>query len=134
MRAIKRAVPHSFQINITEQVILTLEGLVVAFAGDIILTGVRGERWPIAKAKFEQTYDFDLETMQCRKKPLIVTAEEMTESFEVTVGWAKQPIYGKAGDFRITYGPGDFGVVARDIFFETYEIIPSPVNKPAHTQ
>lgn len=48
----------------------------------------------------------------------------MEQPFEVRVGWAAEPLKGKAGDYHVTYSPGEFGCVAADIFDETYEIAP----------
>ena len=73
----------------------------------------------IAREKFEATYDFDPLLGICSKKAIVVDAEEMHRPFEVKVGWSDQPISGAAGDFKVTYRPGDFGVVAKDIFYET---------------
>lgn len=39
------------------QVISTLEGEVIASAGDYIITGVRGERYPCKPDIFTQTYE-----------------------------------------------------------------------------
>lgn len=37
--------------------IVTLEGTMVAQPGDYVVTGVRGERWPVRKDIFEETYE-----------------------------------------------------------------------------
>lgn len=93
-----------------------------ARAGDVILTGTRAERWPIARERFEQTYVTEGVNL-CRKKPLIVDVTQMAEPFQVTVGWSNAPLYGKPGDWLVTYGPDDHGVVDADIFQETYELL-----------
>ena len=123
-KCMKKPIPLSFRFAAKEEIVQTLEGAVTAKAGDAILTGTKGERWPISRDKFEQTYDYSAPTGVCSKKPILVDFEKMDEPFEVKVGWSAEPIKGKAGDYRLTYGPGDFGVVASEIFAETYEEIP----------
>ena len=122
MKAIKKPVRLHYEIAALDHVVETLEGPVPARAGDMILTGTRGERWPITRERFEQTYvaeDVDL----CWKKPLVVDVRQMDEPFQVTVGWTNAPLHGKPGDWLVTYGPGDHGVVDAGIFQETYELL-----------
>lgn len=122
-KAIKKAIPLTFCFASEAEDIHTLEGVVTARPGDAVLTGTKGERWPIRREKFEATYDFNLQTGICSKKAIVVEAEEMQSHFEVKVGWSNQPLQGGPGDFKITYGPGEFGVVAKDIFHETYDVL-----------
>jgi hypothetical protein len=131
MKAIKKAIVLGFRFAAHQEIVTTLEGVVTAQVDDAILTGTKGEVWPIQRSKFESTYDYRLNgtivdycyTGTCSKKAIVVEAEEMPEPFEVVVGWSADPIKGKAGDFRLTYGPGDFGAVDRTIFFETYDVV-----------
>jgi hypothetical protein len=41
----------------TQQMIDTLEGVMVASPGDWIVTGVKGERYPVKPDIFEMTYE-----------------------------------------------------------------------------
>ncbi len=41
----------------------------------------------------------------------------------VKVGWQDSPVEGKAGDWLVQYGPGNFGIVSADIFDATYELL-----------
>ena len=122
MKAMKKPVRLKFQIAPADELIQTLEGPVPAQAGDVILTGTKNERWPIRPERFEQTYVVEDDGV-CWKKPLVVEAQRMTESFQVTVGWSNTPLQGKPGDWHITYGPGDFGVVDADVFDQTYDLL-----------
>ena len=122
-KAMKKPILLSFRFAEFDEEIQTLEGLVTARAGDAVLTGTKGENWPITREKFEVSYDFDKTQGTCAKKPVVVSVQEMSESFQVTVGWSNQPIRGSAGDFKVTYGPDDFGVVAREIFLDTYSVV-----------
>ncbi len=105
----------------------------VAFViGDAIVTGTKGETWPIARATFEATY---AATPGGRsgvdgkfvKKPTPVLAVQMNEPFSVTASWGL--LEGKAGDWLVQYDEAgqDFGIVADDIFEKTYERLrPTP--------
>lgn len=123
MKAFKKAIPLSFRRATADEVINTLEGPVTAQAGDAVLTGTKGEQWPIPAAKFAATYDFDEAAGTCSKKPIVVEVQRMDAAFEVRVGWADEPLKGKAGDYKVTYGPGDFGCVDAEIFAQTYEVV-----------
>jgi len=123
MKVMKKAIEVRFQFASQELNVETLEGVVTARPGDAIITGPKGEQYPIQRHKFEETYNFNEALGTCSKKPIVVEAQEMSEPFTVKVGWSDQPLQGKAGDYRLTYGPGDFGVVEREIFAQTYEIL-----------
>lgn len=47
----------------------------------------------------------------------------MQEPFSVRLSWSDSTIYGKPGDYLITYAPNDFGIVDKDVFDETYIIV-----------
>ena len=121
LKAIKKPIVLKFRRATAEEVIQTLEGPVTALPGDAVLTGTKGENWPIKAPLFAESYNFDEGTGSCSKKPIAVEVECMTEPFEVIVGWSTEPLKGKAGDYRVTYGPNDYGCVAAAIFAETYE-------------
>ncbi|ANN77163.1 PGDYG domain-containing protein [Bordetella flabilis] len=122
-KAMKKPIPLGFRFAEEEEIIPTREGPVTANPGDAVMTGTEGENWPIPRAKFEETYDFDVQTGLASKKPMEVDVEEMQEPFSVSVSWSGEMLDGNAGDFRVTYGPGDYGIVARNIFYQTYDIV-----------
>lgn len=123
MRVMKKAVVQSFVFAEVDVVIHTLEGAVSAKKGDAVVTGIKGERWPIRRPIFLETYNFDETTGTCSKKPIVVTATKMNEAFEVKVGWSDTPIQGKPGDYLLEYGPGDKGAVDAEIFAATYDVV-----------
>jgi len=64
-------------------VIQTLEGDVPYKARDAILTGIKGERWPIERSKFDEWY-CPVEGSQGRyRKSKSVLAKQMTIPFRV---------------------------------------------------
>ena len=128
MSAAKRTdILHSVRVAENEESIKTLEGDVTARRGDRIVTRLTGDRteaesWPVRPDKFEAKYAFHGPTGYWTATPdRLVTVEQMPRTFEVNVNWG-DPLKGVAGDFKVTYGPGDFGVIREDIFWETYGI------------
>ena len=116
----KKPIPLGFRFAETDETIETKEGPVTATAGDAIMTGTEGEQWPIPREKFEQTYDV-LDDSTASKKNIPVYAKEMAEQFQVKVSWSSDLLQGEPGDFLVQYGPGDYGVVGREIFRKTYK-------------
>mgnify|MGYP002621756461 FL=1 len=116
----KKPIPLQFRYAETDETIETKEEPVGAKAGDAIMTGTEGEQWPIPAEKFKQTYD-DLGDGTAAKKNIPVYAVEMNKPFQVKVSWSNDLLKGDPGDYLVQYGPGDYGVVGREIFGKTYE-------------
>ena len=51
---------------------------------------------------------------------------KMAKPFQVKVSWQDQLLEGKNGDWLVEYGPGDVGVVAADVFEDSYQVQPKP--------
>lgn len=123
-KCFKKPIPLEFRIAQGPEEVKTKEGPVDARDGDYIMTGTKGENWPIPADKFN--YDIltqDGNTGTAAKKKIIVPAKEMNEPFEVKVSWSASTLKGKVGDYLVQYGQGDYGVVDREIFNETYELV-----------
>jgi len=116
----KKAIPLEFRVAEQPETVQTLEGSVEAPAGAYIMTGTKGENWPIPADKFEETYDI-IDDQHAAKKPIPVPGKQMQEDFFVTVSWSPDKLKGKPGDWLVQYGPGDYGVVEAAIFDETYD-------------
>src|SRR4051794_37876146 len=110
LRAIKRPVLHFFRIAEKDEFIITREGLVEARRGDAILTGVKGEIWPIQANKFLATYDI-LSNGQCRKKAIEVLAMQLDQPLQIAISERGNRLEGKRGDWLIQYAEVDFGIV-----------------------
>jgi len=124
----KKPMPVAVCFADSDGVCQTKEGDVYYKKGDAIMTGVEGEKWPIERRKFDDTYEAVLPTKhgddgQYSKKPIGVLALQMNEPFYVNVSWADDQIEGKSGDWLVQYAPDDFGVVSQSIFEKTYQII-----------
>jgi len=118
----------SVEIATSDGVIETLEGDVRYRAGDALLTGTRGERWPVQRHKFVASYEPVPPTKQGEsgtyvKKPIVARALRIQEDFEVKVGWQPDKLRGAPGDWLLQYGPGDYGVVTASIFDQTYDLL-----------
>jgi hypothetical protein len=118
----KKAIPLQYRIAEKPEIVQTLENPVKARVGDYIMTGTRGENWPIPVEKMKETYDI-IDDSTAAKKPLPVPAKQMQEDFFVTVSWSTDKLQGKPGDWLVQYGPGDYGVVEASIFDETYDLL-----------
>ena len=44
--------------------------------------------------------------------------QKVTDDYTV---WSNDLLQGEPGDYLVQYGPGDYGVVGREIFGKTYE-------------
>lgn len=95
--------------------------------GDAIVTGTRGEQWPIPRERFEATYVPSAQGRAFGTDGLFhkvgdpVPVRRMDEAFRVTV--SRGELVGGPGDYLVQYGPGDFGIVSADIFADTYELV-----------
>tara|TARA_R100000008_G_C3583321_1_gene170212 strand:- start:582 stop:1040 length:459 start_codon:yes stop_codon:yes gene_type:complete len=116
----KKPIPLQFRYASGAETIETKEGPVNANPGDAIMTGTKGEQWPIPAESFSQTYDIIMPGL-ASKKDIPVFAKEMQQPFQVKVSWSPDLLQGEVGDFLVQYGPGDYGVVGAEIFRETYK-------------
>lgn len=110
----------------------------VAFMpGDAIVSGTQGEVWPIARARFEDSYrpadengEFGVDGHFFKVPvPVPVWARQMDRPFALTTSRGR--LSGEIGDWLIEYSPGSFGIVSARIFAETYRVLsldlPSPL-------
>jgi PGDYG protein len=107
--------------------IQTLEGPVAAQPGDAVLTGVRGETWPVARLRFEAKYQ-PLPPLRMgqdglyQSVPRTVRAWLMPQALRVEINARRDTLLGQAGDWLIDYQDGSLGVVAAEIFAATYAL------------
>jgi hypothetical protein len=104
----------------------TPEGPVAFEAGDAILTGVRDERWPIARERFEASYVAVPPTCMgdpgsYRKLPLVVQARRVDVETEVAMVGAQGVLRARLGDWIVSAPDGEHWVVEASIFADTYE-------------
>ncbi|MGI4814725.1 MAG: PGDYG domain-containing protein [Janthinobacterium lividum] len=141
-RVMKRPVTLHVAFATTDGTCETLEGPVRYRAGDAIVTGTRGEQWPIERARFETAYEpsasgepdagagsagesntSDGNAGWYKKRPLVALARRVDVPLAVPVGWQNDPLDAQPGDWLLQYGEGDYGVVDADVFEQTYDLL-----------
>ena len=126
-RVVKRPLPVRVRFAKTDGVCQTLEGPVGYHAGDPILTGVAGEKWPVARAIFDERYSPAEGATPGNdgnyiKKPVAVFALRLDAPVEVRMP-AGGALSGMPGDWLVQYGPADYGIIKDEIFRATYEFL-----------
>lgn len=131
----KKPVTVSVVFAGADGVLETLEGPVRYTAGDALLTGSAGERWPVGRQRFLASYEpgpgiTEGAGGKYRKRPLRVRARRMESEFSVRAGSAGDVLRGRPGDWLVQYGAGDYGVVGAPQFDATYLVL-DQLGKPA---
>ena len=99
--------------------IQTLEGPVKYPAGYYIMTGPKGEQYPISPEKFAELKD-DQGNGVCTPKKIVKLAKVADHSGTVDTSWGEKLQYNPDVDVIVRHGPNDYGVVKKDIFQQTY--------------
>jgi PGDYG protein len=127
----KRAVPVPVTFARSSGTLETLEGPVPYEVGDAIVTGTKGESWPVGRSDFLDRYaplpgtnPGDNGTYE--RRPEVLDALQVTDDdnppLEVTIA-SGGVLTARTGDWIVQYSTGDLGVVNQQIFKETYEVI-----------
>jgi len=116
----KRPAKEKYRIADEPGVIQTLEGPVKYPAGYYIMTGPKGEEYPISPEKFADLKD-DLGNGVCQPKKIIKIAKVADHSGTVDTSWGEKLHYNPKEDIIVRHGENDYGVVKQDIFDKTYE-------------
>lgn len=99
--------------------IQTLEGPVKYPAGYYIMTGPKGEQYPISPEKFAELKD-DQGNGVCTPKKIVKLAKVADHSGTVDTSWGEKLQYNPDVDVIVRHGSNDYGVVKKDIFQQTY--------------
>jgi hypothetical protein len=119
-QAYKRPAQERYEIASAPGTALTLEGPIKYPAGYYIMTGPKGEQYPISPETFNKLKD-DLGNGACTPKKIIKLAKVADRSGTVDTSWGEKLHYNPGEDVLVRHGPGDYGVVKKDIFNQTYE-------------
>lgn len=127
-RARKRAVAVDVEFASAAGTLSTTEGPVKYSIGDALLSGTEGERWPVARDRFDTSYVAVAPTRpgkpgRYRKRPTVVWAKPMVAAFDVTLDRERGILHGRPGDWLLQYAPSDFAVVSARVFAQTYELL-----------
>ena len=116
----KRPAKERYEIATEPGTIDTLEGPVKYPAGYYIMTGPKGEQYPITPEKFKELKD-DLGNGVCTPKKIMKVAKLADHSGSVDTSWGEKLYYNTGEDVIVRHGTNDYGVVKKDIFAQTYE-------------
>ena len=116
----KRPAKERYEIATEPGTIDTLEGPVKYPAGYYIMTGPKGEQYPITPEKFKELKD-DLGNGVCTPKKIMKVAKLADHSGSVDTSWGEKLYYNTDEDVIVRHGTNDYGVVKKDIFAQTYE-------------
>jgi hypothetical protein len=127
VRATSRAVRRQVEFARRPGVVETCEGQVRYRAGDGIVTGVEGDRWPVGRSYLERFYvPVDGGAMGAdghyEKKPRTVLALQLSQRGRVDMPGAIGILTGEAGDWIVDYGDGDLAVVSGARFEVSYDL------------
>jgi hypothetical protein len=117
----KKPAREKYEVAQEDGTIQTLEGPVNYKKGYYILTGPKGEQYPIPPEKFDELKD-DLGNGVCSPKKIIKTAKLADHDGVVKTSWGENLNYTANNDYIVRHGAGDYGVVKADIFKQTYNI------------
>jgi hypothetical protein len=88
--------------------------------GHKIITGPKGEQYPVSPIKFEAYYDNNGDGTATPKK-IFKVAKLADHDGVVKASWGNLE-YTRGNDYIVRHGSGDYGVVKKDIFAKTYHL------------
>lgn len=127
-----RPIEVDVEFAATAQTIQTLEGPVQCQAGDAILTGIVGERWPVPASHFAQKYkpcagQATGTSGRYRKTIRTVEAAQLNEPIDIQLSDGRGALHGEPGDWCVWHEESDAVIVRKDIFSASYELATVPV-------
>lgn len=117
----KKPAKEKYEIATSPGTIETLEGPVKYDTGFYIMAGPKGEQYPITPERFKSLKD-DLGNGVCMPKKIIKVAKLADHDGSVKTSWGETLNYTAGNDYIVRHGPGDYGVVKKDIFKQTYAV------------
>jgi hypothetical protein len=117
----KKANPVKYQTANAAGTLETLEGPVKYEAGYKIITGPKGEQYPIPPEKFAGLYDNNEDGIATPKKIMKIAKLADHDGF-VPTSWGELLNYTAGNDYVVRHGLNDYGVVKKDIFTQTYSL------------
>jgi hypothetical protein len=116
----KHPTPIHYKTAIAGGTVDTLEGPVDYQAGHKIITGPKGEQYPVSAEKFAHLYDDNKDGTATPKK-IFKHAKLADHDGVVKASWGDLN-YKSGEDYIVRHGENDYGVVKKDIFAQTYEL------------
>ena len=115
----KKPAQEKYEIAQQAGTVQTLEGPVQYEAGHYIMTGPKGEQYPITPEKFNTLKD-DLGNGVCTPKKIMKIAKLADHDGVIHTSWGDLN-YTAGNDYIVRHGTGDYGAVKKDIFAQTYD-------------
>ena len=115
----KKPAVEQYEIATEDGTLKTLEGEQAYKKGYYILTGPKGEKYSMPPEKFNELKD-DLGDGKCSPKKIMKVAKLADHDGSVNTSWGAKLDYTAGNDYIVKHGPGDYGVVKKDIFDTTY--------------
>lgn len=119
----KPAIEH-YEIATETGTVQTLEGPVKYDVGHYIMTGPKGEKYPITPEKFKELKD-DLGDGKASPKKILKQAKIADHDGTLHTSWGNLE-YTTGNDVIVKHGSGDYGAVKKDIFEKTYDTSKMP--------
>ena len=117
----KKPAQEKYEVAQQAGTVQTLEGPVQYEAGDYLMTGPKGEQYPITPENFAKLKD-DLGNGVCTPKKIHKLAKLADHDGSVVLKYNGQSLAYNAGeDYIVKHGSNDYGVVKKDIFAQTYD-------------
>ena len=116
----KKPAKEKYEIADEPGTIETLEGPVKYPKGYYIMTGPKGEHYPISPEKFNDLKD-DHGHGFCTPKKIVKIAKLADHSGSVDTSWGEKLHYNTGEDVIVRHGHNDYGVVKKAIFAQTYD-------------
>lgn len=118
-KTFKKPNPIRYETATDSGTVDTLEGPIRYEAGHKIITGPKGEKYPVSPESFHDKYDVDDENTATPKK-IIKYAKLADHDGVLHTSWGNLE-YTKGNDYIVRHGDGDYGAVKKDIFHQTYD-------------
>jgi hypothetical protein len=112
---------EKYEIADKDGTIETLEGPLAYKKGFYIMTGPKGERYPITPEKFRELKN-DLGDGIATPRKIIKQAKLADHDGSVKTSWGETLNYKTGEDYIVNHGSNDYGVVKKDIFNKTYKV------------
>lgn len=115
----KKPAKEKFVIAQEPGTVQTLEGPINYEAGHYIMTGPKGENYPITPEKFAELKDDNGDGTASPKK-ILKLAKLADHDGALHTSWGDLH-YTVGNDYIVRHGPNDYGAVKKDIFAHTYD-------------
>ena len=118
-KTFKKPAKEKYEIAQQDGTVQTLEGPVNYEAGHYIMTGPKGEQYPITPEKFRSLKD-DLGNGIAAPKKIPKVAKLADHNGVIHTSWGDLN-YTAGNDYIVRHGVNDYGAVKKDIFAQTYD-------------